>query len=222
MYKVKILKIEDVTHDVKRFTLEKPEGYKIEPGYATEVSIDSPGFEEKKRPFTFTSLNDWDNLEFTIKRYDSHNGVTKKLHSLDPGNYLFIDDPWETINYKGRGVFIAGGAGITPFIAILRHLRSINQIDDNSLIFSNKTSKDVILEEEFRSIFSADPENLIFTLTDEINDKYENRRIDKDFLLSKINDFSQNFYICGPPKMGEEIKNLLTEIGAKSESVDFE
>jgi ferredoxin-NADP reductase len=222
MYKTKILNIENVTHDVKRFTLEKPNGYKIEPGYATEVSIDKPGFEDQKRPFTFISLNNHDFLEFTIKRYDSHNGVTKKLHSLVIGDVLNLDDPWKTLEYKNKGVFIAGGAGITPFIAILRHLRALGQIEGNSLIFSNKTSQDVILEQEFKDIFINNPDNLILTLTEEDNDMYDNKRIDKDFLLDKINDFSQDFYICGPPKMGEDIKNILTELGARSESISFE
>lgn len=222
MHKVKILKIEPVTHDVKRFIIEKPSGYEIKPGYATEVSIDKPGFEDRKRPFTFTCLNSDNNLEFTIKRYNSHNGVTKMLHSLVPNDSLFIDDPWSTINYKNKGVFIAGGAGITPFIAILRHLRSLGNLAGNSLIFSNKTSLDVILEPEFRDMFSNNPDNLVLTLTDEVNEKYENKRIDKEFLLSKINDFSQDFYICGPPKMGEEISLILKDLGSTSENISFE
>ena len=39
---VKILKVEPVTHDVRRFTVEKPEGFRFEPGQATLVSITQP------------------------------------------------------------------------------------------------------------------------------------------------------------------------------------
>jgi ferredoxin-NADP reductase len=190
MHRSKILFTEFVTHDVKRFILERPDGYKIKPGFATEVAIDRPGLEDEKRPFTFTSLEDDKVLEFTIKRYDNHNGVTKILHSLEPGEPLLIEDPFETITYQGRGVFIAGGAGITPFIAILRHLRKEEIIMGNTLIFSNKTQKDIIIEKEFKSMFRDNPESLILTLTNEDNSNYENRRVDKDFLMDKINDFS--------------------------------
>jgi ferredoxin-NADP reductase len=38
------------------------------------------------------------------------------------------------IEYKGEGVFIAGGAGVTPFIAILRQLQAENKIANNKLI----------------------------------------------------------------------------------------
>ena len=105
-YRTKILKTEFVTHNVKRFILEKPKGFKFIPGQATDISINLPKWKGEKRPFTFTSLNDDSFLEFTIKSYPEHNGVTKKLHVLKSGDELIIDDVWGTINYKGKGVFV--------------------------------------------------------------------------------------------------------------------
>lgn len=64
---VKILAIRKVTHDVKRFRVEKPEGYSFIPGQATEVSVNTPELKDEKRPFTFTCLNREPYLEFTIK-----------------------------------------------------------------------------------------------------------------------------------------------------------
>ena len=64
---VKILNIEQVTHDVRRFQFEKPAGYTFIPGQATDVSINSPSLKDEKRPFTFTCLNSADYLEFTIR-----------------------------------------------------------------------------------------------------------------------------------------------------------
>ena len=135
-----------VTHDVKRFRVEKPEGYSFIPGQATEVSINTPELKDEKRPFTFTCLNREPYLEFTIKIYPSHNGITNELGKLNPGAELIIRDVWGAISYKGKGVFIAGGAGITPFISIFRDLRTKNEISGNTLIFANKTKADIILE----------------------------------------------------------------------------
>ena len=56
-HKVKIKRIAKVTHDVKRFVVEKPEGYSFESGQATEVAVNKKGWESARRPFTFTSLN---------------------------------------------------------------------------------------------------------------------------------------------------------------------
>src|SRR5688572_6994969 len=145
---IKIKAIEQVTHDVKRFQCKKPEGYSFAPGQATEVSIKKKGWEEERRPFTFTSLNEFPDLEFTIKIYSDHPGVTNELNTLQTGDELIIGDVWGAIEYKGLGYFIAGGAGITPFIAILRQLKKENKLEGNKLFFSNKTNQDIILEKE--------------------------------------------------------------------------
>jgi len=144
-YTVKILNIANVTHDVLRFEVEKPVHYIFTRGQATEVSINMSGWENELRPFTFTSLNDSPYLEFIVKSYSEHRGVTNKMKTLKVGDSLIIRDPWGAIEYKGPGYFIVGGAGITPFIAILRLLQKERRSDGNRLFFSNKTSCDVIL-----------------------------------------------------------------------------
>ena len=48
---VKILEIEPVTHNVRRFRFEKPEGFDFAPGQATEVSIDKDGWREDAKAF---------------------------------------------------------------------------------------------------------------------------------------------------------------------------
>src|ERR1700722_19582884 len=114
-YIVRIIGIREVTHDVKSFRFEKPAGYQFIPGQATDVSINKPAWKEEKRPFTFTCLNEDPYLEFTIKRYSDHHGVTDQLHQLGPGDELIIRDVWGAIAYNVPGYFFAGGAGITPF-----------------------------------------------------------------------------------------------------------
>src|SRR6056297_1038797 len=101
---VKILSKRFVTHDVKSFLLEKPEGFEFKPGQATMVAINKNGLRGEDRPFTFTSLNGDEALEFTIKGYYDHDGITKKIHSLKSGDELLIGQPWGTINYSGEGV----------------------------------------------------------------------------------------------------------------------
>jgi ferredoxin-NADP reductase len=218
-HKVKILDIKEVTHDVKSFTVEKPESYSFIPGQATEVSINKPEWKNERRPFTFTSLADAPNLEFIIKGYPSHKGVTEELHKLSVGDELLIHNVWGAISYKGKGVFIAGGAGITPFIAIFRKLYKDKEVKGNKLIFSNQTSKDIILKEEFEKILGVDFINVI---TGEKIPGVYNKRINKEYLRSIIFDFNQHFYICGPESFTESIKNSLVELGANVDEVVFE
>lgn len=216
---VKLIETGYLTHDVKYFRVEKPEGYHFTPGQATEVSINKPGWEKEKRPFTFTSLNEWNDLEFTIKIYKDHHGMTEQLSILRPGDELIIHDVWGAISYKGKGVFIAGGAGVTPFIAIFRQLKKDDLINGNKLIFSNKTSEDVILKDSFQSMLGA---NFINVLTREGAGENAYHRIDKKFLEEKVKDFDQHFYVCGPEGFTASINEMLYSLGASPETVVFE
>jgi len=216
---VKILKINQITHDVKEFITEKPEGFSFLPGQATVVSVNKPEQENEKRPFTFTSLNDDKNLGFTIKIYPEKQGVTDSMDDLKEGDELIINGPWGAIKYKGPGYFIAGGAGITPFLAILRQLKKDGEVDGNMLFFSNKTSKDVILEDELRDILG---DQAIFTLTRENHPDYQYGHIDEEFLKKHVKDLNKEFYVCGTPEMTDEISKTLEKMGASPDSLVFE
>jgi ferredoxin-NADP reductase len=99
-YVVKVLQAVFITHDVKRFVVEKPEGYHFIPGQATEVSINLPEWKDELRPFTFTCLRDENHLEFIIKIYNDHKGVTAMLGRVNKGDELIIRDIWGAIQYK--------------------------------------------------------------------------------------------------------------------------
>ena len=221
-HSLKIKDTEEVTHDVRRLTLEKPDGFDFEPGQATEVAVDKEGWRDEKRPFTFTSLPEDDELEFTIKIYPEHDGVTEQIGKLEAGDSLIVDEAWGTIQYEDEGVFIAGGAGVTPFIAILRDLHKNGEIGSNKLIFSNKTEKDIILKEEFEEILGDQFINVITDEEPEGDHIFLDGFIDKEFLASQIDDFDQPFYVCGPEPFNEAIMGYLKELGADPEALVFE
>ncbi len=216
---VDILSVEQVTHDVKCFRVSKPKGYSFIPGQATEISINKEDWQTKRNPFTFTSLNGWDHLEFTIKIYRERNGVTRQLDLLRPGDELILHDVWGAIRYRGEGTFIAGGAGITPFIAIFRQLYQDEKIGNNKLLFSNKTVADIILKDEFTKMLGS---NFINTLTKEKTAGYEHHRIDEAYLTDKIRDFNQQFYICGPDEMVHTLQATLRKLGCSGSVITVE
>lgn len=216
---LEIREIREITHNVRQFTMEKPEGFSFEPGQATDVSIDKPGWRDEKHPFTFTSLPGWDSVQFTIKIYPAHNGLTEQIGRLAVGDRFLIEDPWGTITYKGPGTFIAGGAGVTPFIAILRDLDRRGEIAGQRLIFANHTADDIILRDEFEAMKGLDVLNVLSGGT---APGCVHGRIDRAFLKDHVEDFSQAFYVCGPDEMVADIKSALKDLGAKPEGLVFE
>lgn len=212
---VKIKSIENLTHDVLRIVTEKPVGLVFQTGQAADISLNKSGWGNELRPFTFTSLPQDDFVEFIIKTYPTHNGVTNQLCSLVAGDELIIGDVFGDIHYKGEGVFIAGGAGVTPFIAILKQLEKENKIGNNKLIFANKTKADIILEEKLKSLLGA---NFINVLSDEKVEGYVNGFISSDIIKTKI-EGRKYFYLCGPPPMMEAVVKYLADLGISNEFI---
>ena len=216
---VKIQSIKNVTHDVLQIVTEKPADYNFTPGQATEIAINKVKWKEERRPFTFTSLPDSKFLEFTIKTYTARKGVTNELLTLQPGDELILHEVWGAISYKGEGVFIAGGAGVTPFLSIFRYLQVTNKIGGNKLIFANKTKADIIHENEFKKMLG---DSFINILSDEKVDGYAHGFITKDFLSSTIKHFDKTFYVCGPPPMMDTVQGYLADLGVTDNSVVVE
>ena len=218
-YLVKIRSIKHITHDVLQIVTEKPDQYNYTPGQATEVAINKDGWKDKKRPFTFTCLPENDFLEFTIKTYPLHKGVTNELLKLKKNDELILHEVFGAIEYKKEGLFIAGGAGVTPFICIFRYLHSKNKIGGNKLIFANKTKDDIILASEFNGLLGK---NFINILSDEKADRYAHGQITEDFLKEYIDDSIKNIYVCGPPPMMDSIEKQLSNLGIDKKQIIIE
>jgi ferredoxin-NADP reductase len=216
---VKVLEANYVTYDVKRFLVEKPKGYTFIPGQATDISINIPEWKDQLRPFTFTSLKSARKLEFLIKIYRDHDGVTKKLESINAGDELILHNVFGAIHYEKPGIFIAAGTGITPFLAIFRELEKTKKLKGNKLIYVNKTKDDIILGQELFKMFKN---NFLNVLTREHTVGFVGKRIDRNFLIANVIDFSQHFYVCGPDLFVKDILKILTDLGANVDSLVFE
>lgn len=216
MYTLKIKQISFITHKVKRFVVEKPENISYHPGQSAHISINKPDWEDKIRPFTFTSLQAWDHLEFIVKIYKDHEGVTAQMDTLKVGDELLLHDVFGSIQYKGPGIFIAGGTGITPFIPIFRALHHSGNLRKIALLYSNRTKDDIILHNELTAMLGPAYKN-VFTREGVIG--FKERRIDKKFLIETIGGFDFRFYVCGPKKFTEEVCEALISLGAKTESL---
>ena len=210
---VKVLETRHVTHNVKQFKVEKPAGYTYVSGQATDVSINKPSLEEELRPFTFTSVNGDNHLQFTIKIYKERNGVTAKLADVNAGDELIVHEVFGTIAYRQPGLFIAGGAGITPFISILRQLKIDGMLAGNTLLFANHTPADIILKDELTELLGENFINVIKVPG--------GKTIDKTMLSTYAGKFA-NYYVCGPDKFTADMVDNLKGLGVAEEQIIFE
>ena len=150
-------KISPVTHDTFHLTLNRADAFTFGAGQAAELSLPIDGLRDESRPFTMTSQPDAASVEFVIKSYPDHkDGVTKHLSKLNVGDQIDVDDPFGAITDHGKGVFLAAGAGVTPFIALLKKHDREGVLGDH-LIFSNKTDADIRLKDTWESLSGVTP-----------------------------------------------------------------
>lgn len=213
---VKIISVEHLTHDVLRITSEKPEKIHYRPGQAADISINKPGWEQELRSFTFTSLPEDPYIECIIKTYPAHRGVTGQLLSLAKGDEWIIHEVFGDIAYKGTGMFIAGGAGVTPFIAILKHLEKRNETGSNKLIFANKTRADIILEKQLRNQLGR---HFINILSDEKHMDYRHGFVSAELIREYMDEHTGYFYLCGPDPMMQAVEKHLSSLGIEESRI---
>ncbi len=129
-------------------------------------------------------------------------------------------EPWGAIHDEGPGYFIAGGAGVTPFIAILRkRLEQRGTLKDCTLIFSNQTEKDIILRDEFEGMEGL---TTVFTVTDEKQGSVQTALIDKTFLSRHIDPETGHYYVCGPEPLIDDISAALKDLGVDEDRIVIE
>lgn len=87
------------------------------------------------------------------------------------------------------------------------------------LIFANKTKADIILEDEFKTLLG---DAFVNILSDEQLEGYHHGRVTEELLQTLVTDFSQHFYICGPPPMIKDVEAQLIHLGADPDHITKE
>ncbi|MFW5746315.1 MAG: FAD-binding oxidoreductase [Nanoarchaeota archaeon] len=206
-----------LTHDTQQLIFTRPRGFDFLPGQGVAVALNEEAWKLKKRPFSPTSLVDDDILEFIIKCYPDHHAVTEALHAAPIGTQVMLGNPFGNLTYRGSGYFLAGGVGITPFIAIARHLREQGNEDENTLIYSARTEKDIINRQELDELFSV----CHYTVSRQKSEQYRVGRINKS-MVKKVTDKKKLCYVCGPPAFVQDICEMLEHAGVPKQNIVLE
>ena len=213
-----LLMKEFVTHDVLRFILSRPAGFIFEPGQGVDLSIDVDHWRDQSRPFTPTSstiaggvgIHDQDLCRAC--RHDSRAGRVATGHGADDLRRVGHDRLSRPRRIHRQG------AGITPFLAILRHLRDEGRLPGHGLIFANKAIADVICEKKLRAAFGAQAH---FVVERDASPGFESAFVDDGLPKRRIEDWNQHFYVCGSPPFNDAVMQTLRRLGAWPEALVF-
>lgn len=121
-------------------------------------------------------------------------------------------------------VFIAGGTGITPFVSMLRKIYSMDRHFSSTLLYSVTNSDECLFYEEL-SEMKQSYENFQFLLTTTREAAHHADfygRINSEMLKRTGLDHNAQFYLCGPPKMVDDIAALLEDLGVAPHHIHYD
>ena len=211
LHKVKIRAATQDSHKTSKLSVERIEGYDFTPGQATEVVLDQQGDRDNSSLFTFTSLSGYPYIGFSIKTYPERHGELEKMWSLQGGDYLLTSHPWGAIDYQGSGMFIADGAGITPFRSIFRDLHNQGELQKNisfTRITTGATSLPPLNSRQAPVIMP------VSTQTEEgEGEGFQQGRIDSSVLRGFLGRIKPDYcYVCGTTDVAEDAISALKEL----------
>lgn len=187
-----------------RLTAE--DGYQVERSY----SIASPPEQERRLTLTVERLDDGEVSPYLVD--ELHAG--DKLELRGPIGGYFV---WEA-HLGGPLLLVAGGSGIVPLMAMIRHRVAAGSKVPTRLLYSSRSYEDVIYRDELARLASADPTlEVIQTLTRTQPQRWVgySRRIDTDLLreVAWPSEQSALTFICGPTQFVETAAAGLLSLG---------
>lgn len=149
--------------------------------------------------------------------------------SLTAGALVDVEGPLGTFTFpeapsERHFVFVAGGTGIAPLRAMLRHaiLGSV-AAERIGLLYSARTPDDFAFADEFRALASSGVIEFRQTITRDAQDWSGARgRIDRAALAALVHDPDTLCFVCGPAAMVADMPRLLGEIGVSRERIKIE
>ena len=156
------------------------------------------------------------------------NGYAGAHLALEPGALIDVEGPRGTFTFPAdpaerRFVFIAGGTGIAPLRAMLRHALTIPH-RDIGLFYSARTPDEFAFESEFRAMAQSGAIALRQTVTRANHTDWGGARgrLDRAALKELVHDPATLCFVCGPPALVAEMPSHLSELGVPRERIRME
>jgi len=217
--------------DTKTLRLVWPEGYEIDFKTGQFITVyfgDTPSY---KRAYSLSSSAlDRGHFEITVKR-DGKMG-TRIVDWVKEGDKLWVIPPTgrflPVFEEDRHLICIAGGSGVTPFRGFAREATRRNLMTRISVLYSVRTTCDIIFNEEFRKLEAENPRFKFEVTCTRLghDDPWPGRRgrIDSDWVREHVTDLSRTvFYACGPNALVDATERLvLDELKVPKEQIKME
>jgi propane monooxygenase reductase subunit len=228
---VEVVSKDNVTHDLRHLVvrLVEPRSIKFFPGQYVDFALPDS---EETRSFSMANISSLENglLEFVIKIYpdglfshflDTQVNVGDRLDVTGPfGVFTLRDNPGADL------VFLGGGAGMAPILALLRSMADRGIDRKATFYYGARRQRDLCFTDELRKLEETMPNfRYVPALSepDEADDWDGEVGLITDVLRRNEGSLAgADAYVCGPPPMVEAALELLPALGVADKRVFYD
>jgi ferredoxin-NADP reductase len=223
----------DETAQVKTLVLDVPGWPGHRAGQHVDVRLTAADGYQAQRSYSISSApEDADQVAITVQRIEGGEVSPYLVDELAMGDQLELRGPiggyfdWD-VDMGGPLLLVAGGSGICPLMAMVRHRAARVSRVPARLLYSSRSLEDVIYKAEIDELAGrADGLEVFHTLTRRQPGDWNGyaRRIDSDMLAEVGFPIEQRplCMVCGPTPLVESVANSLIELGHRPDRVKTE
>ena len=232
----KVLDIRLETPMVKSLILEVPDWTTHLAGQHVDVRLMAEDGYQAQRSYSIASPPEDTYLMLTVERLEDGEVSPYLTDELRVGDRIELRGPiggyfvWNARDAKNDDsplFLVAGGSGIVPLMAMIRHRANAGRKVPTTLLYSSPYHEEIIYREELDDISANDSSlRVIHTLTRRQPQHWKSygRRIDRAMLADTAWRPAEQprAFTCGPTTLVETVANHLHELGYKPERIKTE
>ena len=219
--------------NVKSFTLVLPQWMRHRAGQHYDIRLTAEDGYQAQRSYSIASEPEREGeIDITVELIKDGEVSTYMHDVLIPGDRVEVRGPiggyfvWEATMDEPL-LLIAGGSGVVPLMAMIRHRAAARATNPTALLYSSRSFEDIIYYNDLEKLCAANSGLQVFhtlTRSQPQNWKGYARRIDQDMLKEVAQPLgkSVHVFICGPTLLVESVANLLVKIGINSNQIRTE
>ncbi len=228
-----ITSVKPETANVKTFTLKLPSWMRHRAGQHYDIRLTAEDGYQTQRSYSIASEPErTGEVDITVERIEDGE-VSTYLHDIViPGDRVEVRGPiggyfvWEA-SMSDPLLLIAGGSGVVPLMAMLRHRAATGANNPTALLYSSRNFEDVIYYNELDMLSKSNGGPRVFhtlTRSQPADWKGYARRIDETMLKEVTGPLGRTpqVFICSPTLMVESAANVLVKIGIDSNQIRTE
>jgi ferredoxin-NADP reductase len=226
-----VVELVDETARTRSIVLDLPGWPGHRAGQHVDVRLTAEDGYQAQRSYSIASAPEDEQLVLTVERLVDGEVSGYLTDELRPGDELELRGPiggyfvWD-VSLGGPLLLIAGGSGVVPFRAMLRHHQASGSDVPVRLLYSARTIDDAIYRDELARLAIQDAIDITSALTRAWPEDWKGyrRRIDRAMLEEVSWPPTEHplVFICGPTPFVESAAEALVELGHEPDRIKTE